>query len=396
MNINFEIDSGSGVSTLRKNDAIRVGATITPAARKIFGYEGNDIPILGQTNLKFSFANIHFDHTFIVVNCNTVNLFGRDLAEKLKMKIVIPEVNSENLNKINTSVLDNFKEYLSDDFQSCVTQEVNLNVSCDATPVFTKARSVPIRLKNAVKTELDRLVNTGKLTKVYSSDWASPTVNVLKSDGTVRICRDFSSTVNKFLQPVQSPLISIDDVISQVGDAKYFSSLDLSGAFLQLKLNEKSKEYTTINTSEGLYRYNYMPFGLCSSPGTFQSFMLKVLNGIDDVICYQDDILILTTTIDSHNKILNKVLHALKNAGIKLNIKKSKFFTDRIDYLGHIFDKNGVHPSPDKIDAIVRAPCPTNLKQLQAFMGMCNFYSRFVRNFSHVMSPLYYLLKKGG
>ena len=127
----------------------------------------------------------------------------------------------------------------------------------------------------------------------------------------------------------------------------------------------------------------------------FQAFISKVLNGINNVIAYQDDILVLTNTVEQHNSILNQVLSALRHAGLKLNIEKSNFFVDSVSYLGHVFDNKGVHPSPDKIKAFCNAPSPKNLKQLQAFIGICNFYSKFIPNFSDKMCPLYNLLKKG-
>ena len=159
-------------------------------------------------------------------------------------------------------------------------------------------------------------------------------------------------------------------------------------------MSEESKVYTTINTSEGLYRYNFLPFGLKASPGIFQSYISKILNNIENVICYQDDILILTETVQEHNETLRKVLNALKEAGVKLNIKKCEFFTDQVQYLGHIFDKDGVKPNPDKVRAILDAPAPRDLKQLQSLVGLCNFYSKFIPNFTNVFAPLYSLLKK--
>ena len=174
----------------------------------------------------------------------------------------------------------------------------SLYVLSDARPIFARARPVPLRLQSRVKEELDRLTASGKISKVYSSDWASPTVNVMKDENNIRICGDFSVTVNKFLDPVQTPLPSIDEVIAQVGSATVFSKIDLAHAFLQLPLDEESKKYTTINTCEGLYRYNYLPFGLRASPGIFQSFMLLLLNDISDVIIYQDDLLILSPNVD--------------------------------------------------------------------------------------------------
>ena len=122
--------------------------------------------------------------------------------------------------------------------------------------------------------------------------------------------------------------------------------------------------------------------------------MSNILDNIDNIIVYQDDILILTPDVKSHNDTLRRVLHTLKNCGIKLNYDKCKFYCDQVKYLGYVFDKNGIRPNPDKITPIVNAPCPVNVKQVQAFIGLCNYYSRFIPNFASTMAPLYRLLQK--
>ena len=285
--------------------------------------------------------------------------------------------------------LHEFTDYFSPNFESNVTSKVHLNTSYEAL-----ARTVPIQMRSKIKSELDRLSSLGIITKIYDSEWASPTVNVHKRNGDIRICGDYSVHVNKFLDPVHSPLVSIDDVISRINNAKIFSTIDLAQAFLQLPLDDDSKKYTVINTSEGLFQYNYLPLLLTASPGIFQSFMSNILDNIDNIIVYQDDILILTPDLKSHNDTLRKVLHTLKNCGIKLNYDKCKFYCDQVKYLGYVFDKNGIRPNPDKITPIVNAPCPVNVKQVQAFIGLCNYYSRFIPNFASTMAPLYLLLKK--
>ena len=288
--------------------------------------------------------------------------------------------------------MSEFNDYLSDSFKANVIKKVSLHVDSDAQPVFSKARQVPIKLRPLLKVKLDRLVEEGKLVKLFSSNWASPIVTVFKNDSSIRICGDFSGTVNKYLNPVSSPLPTVDDVISRTGKATVYSKIDLSEAFLQLPLDDYSKQFTVINTPEGLYQY--LPFGLTASSGIFQAFLTELLSHIDSIVVYQDDILILSADHDSHVKTIRQVLCTLKSAGIKVNSKKCKFFEDNIKYLGHIFDKNGVHTNPDKTKSILDAPAPQNVKQVQAFIGLCNYYSRFVPDFARTMKPLYKLLEK--
>ena len=127
----------------------------------------------------------------------------------------------------------------------------------------------------------------------------------------------------------------------------------------------------TMNTTEGLHQFNYLPFGISSSPGIFQSLMCKVLSGIDNIVIYQDDILITTSTKHQHDIILNKVLQHLDETGIKLKINKCSFYMNSVNYLGYIFDKDGVPPNTEKIHAIIDAPTPVNVKQVQSFWGLC-------------------------
>lgn len=386
----FELDSGAQASTITRSDALSADGNIVPTPRRVHAYNGSPISLLGECTLNVFLNGVATKHSFLVVENVNTNLFGRDLFKKFNVSITFPDT----VNCNSTSVLEVFNDYLSPDFQSCVKDTINLKVDPNHTPVFCKARPIPVKLRDKVKTELQRLVDSGKLTRVYSSDYASPIVVCFKKDGSLRICGDYSVSINKFLDPVQTPLPTINEVLSQVGHATIYSQIDLSQAFMQLRLGDDSKKYTTINTSEGLFRYEFLPFGLRASSGIFQAFITKVLNGIDDIIVYQDDILVLSPNLQSHNRTLNIVLTALKNAGVKINPVKCKFYTNEVKYLGYIFTNGDVHTDPDKIRAIMDAPAPTDLKQLQAFIGMCNYYSRFISDFASIMSPMYALLKK--
>ena len=354
-------------------------------------YDSAEIKFLGEVMLNFRYKKHNFQHKFLVVDNDNVCLLGRDLCQKLNIKLSLP---SKNIFSVK-NVLHKYDDYLSDKFSSCVQKKVKFNIKEGVQPVFCKARTVPLRYRKLVSEELSRLEKAGIVSKVLTSEWGSPTVNVFKAGSNkVRICGDFSMTLNKHMIMARFPLPSIEEVSSKVGNAKYFSVIDLSNAFQQLPLEEESKKYTTICTSEGMYFYNFLPFGTCSSPGIFQSFSCEVLAGIENVLIYQDDLLLLNETSDQHSETLDKVLGALKNAGLKINRDKSQFFASEVKYLGHIFNESGVHMDPEKIRAIVEAPVPKNVKEVQSFIGLANYYNRFIKNFSNVFAPLYDLIKK--
>ena len=345
--------------------------------------------MLGESDIEVSYHNKSFIHTFFVVNNNNVNLLGRDLCSKLDVKLLFPD----NINNCGNDFLYEYKDYLSDSYRSNVTKTVHLDVYKDVTPIYSKCRQVPIKLKEKLDCELQRLVAEGKISKIFKSKWASPVVTVFKQNGDIRLCCDFSGTVNKYLDPVQTPLPTVDDTIARIGKASVFSKIDLSQAFLQLPLDEYSKQFTVINTPSGLFQYNFLPFGLTASSGIFQAFLTETLSGIDNLIIYQDDVLILSEDHNSHIITLKKVLNTLKDHGIKINSGKCKFLCKSVDYLGHVFDCSGVYPNPNKIKSILEAPPPKTTKQVQSFLGLCNYYSRFIPKFTDTLAPLYALLK---
>ena len=187
---------------------------------------------------------------------------------------------------------------------------------------------------------------------------------------------------------------TIDYVLSQMSDARVFSKIDLENAYLQIPLDASSRKLAVINTQEGLFQYNYLPFGTKSSSALCQCFITGELNGVQDAIVYQDYILLMSKNESEHLVLLDQVFSRLQSAGIKINAEKSKYFTDNVPYLGYIFSKEGVIPTKNKMDAVLKCPYPKNIKEVQSFIGMCNYYSSFIKNFSSLFSPLYKLLKK--
>lgn len=147
-------------------------------------------------------------------------------------------------------------------------------------------------MKSKVEEELERLQALGIIEPVQFSRWAAPIVPVLKPDGTVRICGDYKVTVNQVSKLEEYPLPRVDDLFATLAGGKLFSKLYMSHAYQQLLLDEKSKEFVTINTHKGLFKYNRLVFGVASSPAIFQRTMDTILQGIPHVAAYLDDILI--------------------------------------------------------------------------------------------------------
>lgn len=134
-----------------------------------------------------------------------------------------------------------------------------------------------------------------------------------------------------------------------------FTMLDLSHAYLQLQLADSAREYLVINTHKGLFQYTRMPFGIKSAPAIFQRTMDNLLQGLDHVGVYIDDILITGKSEEQHLATLNEVLSRLEKAGVRLKQEKCVFMADEVTYLGHRLNREGIQPTGAKVEAINQA-----------------------------------------
>ena len=163
--------------------------------------------------------------------------------------------------------------------------------------------------------------------------------------------------------------------------------------YLQVQLDEKSTPYVTINTHQGLYRHTRLPFGVASAAALFQKLMDVVLQGILGVLCYIDEILVSGKDEGSHLKSLEGVFRRLEKHGFRLKPEKCEFLLSLVEYLGHQVSKDGIRALPSKVAAIDKAPAPTNIQELCSFLGLLNYYGKFIPNLATVLHPLNALLQ---
>ncbi|XP_064488489.1 uncharacterized protein K02A2.6-like [Ornithodoros turicata] len=271
---------------------------------------------------------------------------------------------------------------------------VSVDITPDAIPIFKKFRPVPFALKEKVDAAIDKMVQDGVLEPVAYSKWATPTVPVCKRDGTIRICGDYKCTVNTGSSPDTYSLPTATEIFAILSNGKLFTKLDLNQAYLQLPLDENSSNILTLNKPRGLFRVKRLPFGVSAAPGIFQRVMDTMLKGIPGVATFLDDVIISGSTPHEHDQRVQAVLDKLRQAGLRVNHRKTLFAKDELEFLGFHINAKGIQPSKSKVAAIHNAPEPTNKKELQAFLGLVNFYERFLQNKATLLEPLNRLLDK--
>jgi hypothetical protein len=328
----------------------------------------------------------------VVEGCGP-SLLGRDWMNNIRL-------NWQSIRSVSSEVptcrdlVQKYAEVFEDNRGTLQNYRAHLSLREGARPQFHRPRSVPFAIRDTVGQELDRLEETGVLRKVNYSEWAAPIVPVPKKDGSLRICGDYKMTINPFLLVDQYPVPNPSELLASLTCGRKFTKLDLTAAYTQMALDDESSKLVTINTHQGLYQYLRLPFGVASAPALFQRAMDGILQGIPHVVCYMDDILVTGTSAAEHAANLEEVLKRLKQHGLRLREKKCAFYQDSVQYLGHTIDCFGIHTSPKKVAAVADAPTPQNVSRLRSFLGMVNYYGKFLPDLATTLSPLYCLLRK--
>ncbi|XP_055615373.1 uncharacterized protein K02A2.6-like [Toxorhynchites rutilus septentrionalis] len=258
----------------------------------------------------------------------------------------------------------------------------------------SKRQPAPISgVFDIVENEINRMVEKGILLKVNHSEWATPIVPVMKSANKVRLCGDFKLTVNKNLLVDEHPLPTIDELFANMAGGEKFSKLDLAQAYLQMVVRQEDQPILTLNTHLGLFQPTRLMYAVASAPAIFQREISQILHGIPGVLVFLDDVKITGPDDRSHLDRLREVLKRFHENNMRVNISKCEFFSDSIEYCGYVIDRHGIHKMKSKVAAIQRMPRPTNRDQVRAFLGLVNYYGRFLRDLSTKIYPINNLLK---
>ncbi|XP_028134201.2 uncharacterized protein K02A2.6-like [Diabrotica virgifera virgifera] len=326
-----------------------------------------------------------------VVQKGSANILGRDWIKAFNIRL-------EMMNQIvsNSKILDlinSFSNVFTSKLGNFNHKEISIKVVENAKPVFCRHRAVPLAYAKEVELELDRLEKEGVIELIDNSDWGTPLVFVQKSNGKIRICGDYKTTINKHLEDVKYPLPKIDELWNKLKKGQRFSKIDLQLAYMQFSLNIESSKLLAWNTHRGLYAVKRLPFGIKSASSIFQREIENLFKGMKNVTNFLDDIIVTGETAEEHMTNLREVLSKLEKAGLTVCKEKCVFFKEEVEYLGYKISKEGLKKTDSKIAAIINAPKPENITEVRAFTGLVNYYHKFIPRAAQILEPIYKLLK---
>lgn len=328
------------------------------------------------------------------------------LQEQVHLDENLPEILQINLDSNNDDVdvshvsgpehREKIKELVRE-YKPIKTREIDFKMSIilrDDEPVYQRARRLAAPERELVNVQVNEWIRDGVI-QPSLSDYASPIVLAKKRDGSIRLCVDYRHLNRKIIRD-RYPLPIIEDQLDALQGVKLYSTLDLKNGFFHVTVDEQSRKYTAFITPDGHYEFLRVPFGLCNSPAVFQRFINIVFRDLIQtkiVLTYLDDLIIPSIDYESGVRNLEKVLQVASEAGLVINWQKCKFLRKRVEFLGHILESGYVSPSERKIEAVKNFPEPTNIKQLQSFLGLSGYFRKFVPQYSLIARPLSDLLK---
>ena len=321
-----------------------------------------------------------------------------------------PSHDGDILHSLASPQTKNFNGILEDHLSTFVSRKNKIGATdkyehkMDLKPDYVPVNKLPYRATPEKRRIIDQMIQEQVKEGIIEEctdqgEWSSPIFLVEKPGSTpenrkYHVVQDFRE-LNQQIKDMASPYPRQDDVLEIVGasKAKVFSRMDAQSGFYQIPLRKEDRPLTAFTTHDKRYQYKVMPQGLKTSPRGFQNFMEIVIKDLKyrHTLCYIDDIVCYSPTIEQHMKDLDELFTTLEEAKLKLRRDKCTFFLKRMKFLGFLIDEHGLHPDPAKVRAIRDYQPPKNIKQVRSFAGMAQFYRKFVKDFSTIMRPIYAL-----
>ena len=335
-----------------------------------------------------------FDHDISVKNMSVSN---NKLPERLVplLNNVHPSLTSEEREQLQ-DLLCNYQDVFAVDEYDIgnftgISHKIELK---DTLPVKLNMRKTPLHLVDEEETLIKKLLKAG-IIQPSTSSYASAPVMLRKKNGSLRYCLDYRLLNKKTIKDTY-PLPLLSDCIESLVGNLWFSKLDCNNAYHQINVHPESRDKTAFRTRLGLFEYNKLPFGLCNAVSTYSRAIDLVLRGLNwkTVLAFLDDICVLGKSVSDHLNNLQEVFERFRYHGMKFKPTKCELFKKTMEFLGRQVSPNGVTITNHAIEVIRNWKKPTNVKQLQSFLGFCNFHRNFIKNYSEIAEPMFRLLKK--
>ena len=350
-------------------------------------------PILGADFLAaFSLAPNHRDGTIMCLDTFDLVAKAAHWTTSPSNASVVNEVSGP-LDPRFDALLEEFPEITTPSFKlKEVKHGVEHHIPTGETrPIQARARRLCPEKLAVAKAEIEKLVELG-ICKRGKSDWTSPLLVTTKPDGGWRVCGDYRR-LNAATPNDKYPVRTLQDFTTELHGKTVFSKVDLLKGYHQIPVRQEDVKKTAMVTPFGLFVSTRTPFRLKNAGQDFQRLMDEILGDVPRVFVYIDDILVASESIEQHLGDLRHTFETLRENGLVVNKKKCLLGRSSIEFLGYMVDATGISPLPHRVEAIRKIPPPTTIKELQSFLGMINYYRRFVAHAAHHMHALFELLK---
>ena len=357
-NVQYKIDSGAQCNIIPMSIFKRLNnkSKLLANDATLSAYSGTQLNVCGRCVLSLRHKNQKFQVMFYVVDTKQIPLLGLRTSSRLDLIRRVYTVDTAR--DLQSRVM---KEY-GDVFGEIGTlkRTYHMVMREDAVPVIAPTRRLAFKLQDMVDEEVDRMVKLDVAEKIPENEpteWLNTLVVVEKPDGKVRLCLD-PRHLNKSIKREHFQLPTAESIMAKMQDARYFSKLDASSGYWQIKVDEETSKRLAFMTRRGRYRFKRLPFGIHSASEVFQSEVAQIINGLEGVDNSQDDIIVWGCSKSEHDDRLMKVLSRVRESGMKLNSKKCKFGQTEVTFLGHVITADGIKPDPEKTRAINDMPIP--------------------------------------